>query len=71
MDAERTDRTEVSPATQRAEEEEARAAHRPDRSPTAEEEREADDVPVDPEVARHYEEMSELGAEVEGEGRIS
>lgn len=44
-----------------------------DREPTAAEERAADeaakDVDVDS-VAEHFEEMTELGAQVEGEGRI-
>jgi hypothetical protein len=44
-----------------------------DRAPTPEEERAADEaavrVDVD-EVAEHYEEMTELGAKVRGEGQI-
>lgn len=44
-----------------------------DRMPTAEEERAAEraaaDVDLD-EVAEHYEEMAEIGADVRGEGEI-
>lgn len=45
-----------------------------DRMPTAEEERLAEDSAEDVDVAavgEHYEEMADLGANVEGEGRIS
>jgi hypothetical protein len=63
--------TEVSDATRRAEQDEARAPHAPDRPPTREEaEAAGDGEGADPEVARHYQEMSEIGAEVKGEGQI-
>jgi hypothetical protein len=55
--------------TRRAEREESTEA-RADRPPTAEEERLADGNDLDPEVAEHAREMYELGASVEGEGRI-
>jgi hypothetical protein len=57
--------------TRRAEQAEARATHGSDREPTDEEARIAESQePVDESVARHFEEMNEIGANVEGEGRI-
>ena len=61
---------EVSPATRQAEAEEARAAHRQDRPPTAEEEEAAVERRVDESTRRHYEEMAERGVNEPGEGRI-
>ncbi|MHB8438992.1 MAG: hypothetical protein ACYDD4_07500 [Acidimicrobiales bacterium] len=43
---------------------------RADRTPTPDEERDADESPLDPDVARHEKEMNELGANVRGEGEI-
>lgn len=59
-------------ATEAAEEADAGAAHHADRMPTPDEERVAEDVAddVDPSVAEHYREMTELGARARGEGRI-
>lgn len=62
--------TEVSSATRQAEAEEAKAPHHADRPPTPEEEDAVDGREVDPEVAEHYREMTELGAADVGEGRI-
>jgi hypothetical protein len=56
--------------TVEADERDARAEHRADRMPTAEEEAVAERTTVDPDVARAYEEANERGAAVEGEGRI-
>ena len=64
------DHTKPSPETRAAEREEAGAAHDPDRSPTADEAAAAGDRDADPEVAEHYEEMAERGADQQGEGRI-
>ncbi|HTT86068.1 MAG TPA: hypothetical protein VMF60_01765 [Acidimicrobiales bacterium] len=64
------DHTEVSDATRQAEREASAAAPEPDRAPTSEEEAVADDLSVDPDVREHYEEMAELGADTEGEGRV-
>ena len=64
------DHTDVSDATREAEREEGASHHDPDRPPTPEEEAMADDLSVDPDVAEHYEEMAQLGAEAEGEGRM-
>ena len=63
--------TDVSDATREAEREEAAAAHAADRAPTAEEEADAGEHAVDPDVREHYEEMIERGAEVKGEGEVS
>jgi hypothetical protein len=65
------DRTKPSPETRAAERDEAGTAHAPDRPPTAEEEAAAGDRTADPDVAEHYEEMAERGADQKGEGRIS
>jgi hypothetical protein len=70
------DRTEPDSSTRSVEEEDAGRAHHADRPPTASEEQDAErglDEEGEEErrsVARHYEEMSELGAEAKGEGRI-
>jgi hypothetical protein len=66
----RDEHTQVSDATREAEAEEADAPHRADRPPTAEEEEAVEGRPVDPDVRAHYREMTELGAEEVGEGRI-
>jgi len=65
-----TDPTKPTPETRAAEREEADATHEPDREPSAEEERAAEGNKVDPEAARHEEEMNRRGAEQKGEGRI-
>ena len=64
------DRTKPSPETRAAEREEATAAHDSDRAPTPDEEAATADGKVDPDVAEHYEEMAERGADQKGEGRI-
>jgi len=64
------ERSEVTDATREAEAEEARAPHVADRPATAEEEELAGDGAVDEEVRSHYREMTELGANDPGEGRI-
>ena len=61
---------QVSDATREAEADEARVRHVAGRGPTPEEEEAADDHEVDPEVRAHYQEMTELGANEVGEGRI-
>jgi len=62
--------TQVSDATRQAEVEEADAPHRSDRAPTAEEEEAVEGRQVDPDVRAHYRQMTEIGAEEVGEGRI-
>jgi hypothetical protein len=64
------DHSEVTDATRQAEAEEARAPHVADRPATAEEEELAGDEGVDDDVRTHYREMTELGADDPGEGRI-
>ena len=54
-----------------ADREDAAAPHDPDRPPTPDEERIADEQELDPEVARSYEEAMERGAHVRGEGEIA
>jgi hypothetical protein len=64
------DRSQVTESTREAEAEEARAPHVADRAPTPAEEEAAKDLEVDPDVRAHYQEMTELGANEVGEGRI-
>jgi hypothetical protein len=70
------DHTEPDAATQNAERSEAERSHTADRPPSTDEETEADDAysaegeDERREVAEHYQEMGELGAEVKGEGEI-
>jgi len=63
------DRTRVSDATRRAEEDEAQAPHGADRPASAEEEALVAGREVDEEVRTHYREMTEIGAHQAGEGR--
>lgn len=65
------DRTKPSPKTRDAERDEASAPHEADRMPTSDEERAASRTESDPDVAAHYEEMAERGANQQGEGRIA
>ena len=69
------DKTEPDDRTREAELAEAGKSHTADRLPTAEEEaaaeRERAELDADREdVAEHYEEMTDLGAHVKGEGEI-
>lgn len=70
------DRTEPDNTTRSVEEEEAGRAHEADRPPTESEERDAErylqesDEEERKSVAEHYEEMTEIGAEAKGEGRV-
>jgi hypothetical protein len=62
--------TRPSDRTREAEREDAQQHAGPDREPTGDEEKAAEGLKVDPEVAEHYEEMAERGAEQKGEGRL-
>ena len=68
------DRTEPDEATRAAERAEEGEAHAADRSPTPEEEAAAGGYPESDEerkkVAEHYQEMTDIGANAKGEGRI-
>jgi hypothetical protein len=64
------ERTRVTDATRQAEAEESDAPHSADRPAPAEESAEVEGREVDPDVRAHYREMTELGAEEVGEGRI-
>jgi hypothetical protein len=57
--------------TVQADRRDAVAGHEADRMPTPDEERLADEQPLDPDVAEAYEEALERGASVEGEGQIT
>ena len=61
----------VSDATRAAESEDERQNSGADRPPTAEEEAVADaQPPLDPEVADAYAHQAEVGANIEGEGKV-
>jgi hypothetical protein len=62
--------TRPDAATRAAEAQEARATAKADREPTPEEAKIADALELDPEVAKHEEEMLEKGANVKGEGQL-
>ena len=57
--------------TVKADRRDAAADHQADRMPTPEEERLADEQPLDPDVAEAYESALERGASVKGEGEIA
>jgi hypothetical protein len=56
--------------TRATEREDAQQPHQPDREPTPDEERQAENLKLDPDVAKSYEEANERGANQKGEGRI-
>jgi hypothetical protein len=60
----------VTDETREAEEAEAQQPGSPDRPPTPDEERLAERHEVDPDVAEAYQEATERGANLTGEGRI-
>jgi hypothetical protein len=65
------DQTRPSDETRAAEKSDARQTAEPDDMPTPEEEAAAERAgELDPEVAEHYKEMSERGADQKGEGRL-
>jgi hypothetical protein len=68
------ERTEPSVATRAEDEKESAVPAGADRPPTSEEEEAAESAQLDQEtkesVTKHYKEMAELGADVEGEGHI-
>lgn len=62
---------DVSETTRAIETDDEQVHSAADREPTAEEEAAAERAPdLDPEVAENYEHQAELGAKVEGEGKI-
>jgi hypothetical protein len=64
-------RTPISKETRTEERRDASVRSGPDRSPTPEEEREADQLPpLDEDVRTAEEEALERGANVKGEGRV-
>jgi hypothetical protein len=62
--------TKPDPKTRELERQEAKRRSGPDREPTEEEERLADEHKLDESVAEHAEEMYERGAKNPGEGRL-
>jgi hypothetical protein len=65
-----SEHTRPNSATRAEEAREAQLPHQPDRDPTPEEEKIAENRQADPEVARHEREMAKRGARQEGEGRL-
>ena len=62
--------TRPSPETREAERAEAKKGAAADREPTPEEEKIADSLELDPDVAEHEREMLERGAHQKGEGKL-
>ena len=62
--------TRPSSETRDAERAEATKTAGADREPTPDEEKIADSLELDPEVAKHEQEMLERGAHQEGEGKL-
>jgi hypothetical protein len=71
MDEQRETTERLSEATHEADRRDAQATHQPDRMPTPEEEQAADELELDPEVAKRAREAAERGANQQGEGRIT
>lgn len=65
-----TDRTNPDARTREEEARDARVPPGATEVPTAEEERLAEKIRLDPEVAEHEREMAERGAHQRGEGRV-
>jgi hypothetical protein len=65
-----TERTRPDRRTREADRADSKAAHRPDRAPTASEEEAAEDQSVTDSARAAYEDMAERGANAEGEGRL-
>jgi hypothetical protein len=63
-------RARPSSETREAERADATKTAAADREPTAEEEKIADSLEPDPDVAKHEKEMLERGAHQEGEGKL-
>ena len=60
----------ISDETKAADRADAQAEHEPDRMPTPDEERKAEEHELDPKAAESYKEMAERGANQKGEGQI-
>jgi hypothetical protein len=60
----------VSDATKEADRRDSNKHGKADRMPTPDEERTADELDLDEDVAKNYKEAIETGANVKGEGRI-
>lgn len=66
-----TEHTKPNEKTRAADRAALDASHGAETEPTAEEERAAEQNTVSPETPEHYQEMTERGANQEGEGRIT
>jgi hypothetical protein len=64
------ERTRPNAETRAAERDDAQTTAHADRAPTPEEERRAEELEPDADVAKHEKEMAERGADQQGEGRI-
>jgi hypothetical protein len=65
-----TDGTRPSDRTRETEHEDEKTTAHADREPTPDEEKIAENLKLDPEVAEHEREMGERGANQQGEGRL-
>lgn len=65
-----TDHTKPDAQTRDADRAAVDAPHAADTEPTAEEEQAAERAQVSPETPEHYQEMTDIGADQQGEGRI-
>jgi hypothetical protein len=65
-----SDSTRPSDRTRDAERDDAQTKAHADREPTPEEAKRAEGNALEPDVAEHYEDMAERGADAKGEGRI-
>lgn len=60
----------ISDATREADRHDAHATGEPDRMPTPDEEARAENLELDPDVAKSAKEAAERGANQQGEGRV-
>lgn len=65
-----TNHTPPDDATTAEDRVEGNSTHDADRAPTPDEERAAESVSLDPDVAARHKEANERGAHIEGEGEI-
>lgn len=65
-----TEHTKPDARTREADRAAVDAPHGADTEPTSDEEQAAERADVSPDTATHYEEMTDIGADQQGEGRI-
>ncbi|MDQ3757309.1 MAG: hypothetical protein M3394_05635 [Actinomycetota bacterium] len=65
-----TEHTKPDEQTRQADRDALDAPHSADTEPTADEERAAEQAEVSPDTPQHYQDMTDRGAEQEGEGKL-